>query len=452
VLHAAEAAARAFAALRENPQDFFAKVNAPNIIPTVHNVVATINLQTLLNLQKIATYVRLCPCPISVCFRLSPTHLTCSRACRLFYSRFILSLQGRNTEYNPRKFASAVMRMREPRVTAVIFQSGKLVIFGKSEHETRLGARKVARIIQKIDAMPDDPVAQATSLAAADAALLEETQAAAAAAAAAATTDKDAAAGQPTGDAAATAAAAAASSAAAAATGAGTGPAGSAANSANAAGPAGTLTARSSGLSTAVTVVPVGAPALPLSSADLARHSMVRFTEFKIQNIVAGADCRFPIHLDALASANENFCSYEPELFPGLVYRMAEPAVALMVFVTGRVVIIGAKSRGQAYLAFSNLYPVLLAHRKDKAEAEQFEAEERERLRSADAAHAQVLQYHGSVQQYMSDFARAPAGAAAAASSSTSASAGSSSSSAAAAAAAAAATAIAATAAGRSRR
>ncbi|KAK4850906.1 hypothetical protein QYF36_010893 [Acer negundo] len=34
---------------------------------------------------------------------------------------------------------------------------------------------------------------------------------------------------------------------------------------------------------------------------------------------------------------------YEPEIFPGLVYRMKQPKVALLIFVSGKVVITGAK-------------------------------------------------------------------------------------------------------------
>ncbi len=33
--------------------------------------------------------------------------------------------------------------------------------------------------------------------------------------------------------------------------------------------------------------------------------------------------------------------SYEPELFPGLIYRMMKPKVVLLVFVSGKVVVTG---------------------------------------------------------------------------------------------------------------
>jgi TATA-box binding protein (TBP) (component of TFIID and TFIIIB) len=33
---------------------------------------------------------------------------------------------------------------------------------------------------------------------------------------------------------------------------------------------------------------------------------------------------------------------YEPELFPGLIYRMKDPKVVLLIFVSGKVVLTGA--------------------------------------------------------------------------------------------------------------
>lgn len=35
------------------------------------------------------------------------------------------------------------------------------------------------------------------------------------------------------------------------------------------------------------------------------------------------------------------FSSYEPELFPGLIYRMVKPRIVLLIFVSGKVVLTG---------------------------------------------------------------------------------------------------------------
>ena len=49
----------------------------------------------------------------------------------------------------------------------------------------------------------------------------------------------------------------------------------------------------------------------------------------------------------------------EPELFPALVYRMEVPKVVVLVFVSGRFVLTGAKSRSVIVEAATRLYPLL---------------------------------------------------------------------------------------------
>ncbi|XP_068457270.1 TATA box-binding protein-like 2 [Clinocottus analis] len=177
------------------------------IIPQLQNIVSTVNL---------------C-CPLDLKF---------------------IALQARNAEYNPKRFAAVIMRIREPRTTALIFSSGKMVCTGaKSEEHSRLAARKYARVVQKL-----------------------------------------------------------------------------------------------------------GFPA--------------RFMDFKIQNMVASCDVCFPIRLEGLVLTHQQFSSYEPELFPGLIYRMVKPRIVLLIFVSGKVVLTGAKERAEIYEAFENIYPILRGFRK----------------------------------------------------------------------------------------
>ena len=65
------------------------------------------------------------------------------------------------------------------------------------------------------------------------------------------------------------------------------------------------------------------------------------------------------MRLEGLASRHHNFSSYEPELFPGLIYRMIKPKVVLLIFVSGKTVLTGAKVREEIYQAFEMIYPVL---------------------------------------------------------------------------------------------
>ena len=74
---------------------------------------------------------------------------TVNLGCKLDLKRIVM--HARNAEYNPKRFAAVIMRIREPRTTALIFNSGKLVCTGaKSEEDSRLAVRKYARIVQKL--------------------------------------------------------------------------------------------------------------------------------------------------------------------------------------------------------------------------------------------------------------------------------------------------------------
>ncbi|KAF9764239.1 TATA-box-binding protein [Nosema granulosis] len=181
--------------------------NRSGIIPTLQNVVATVNLNCKLDLKNIA-------------------------------------LRARNAEYNPKRFAAVIMRIREPKTTALIFASGKIVITGaKSEKQSKMAAQRYAKIINKLG-------------------------------------------------------------------------------------------------------------------------FNANFGDFKIQNIVSSCDTKFSIRLEGLAYAHSNYCSYEPELFPGLIYRMVKPKIVLLIFVSGKIVLTGAKVRDDIYQAFENIYPVLTQYRK----------------------------------------------------------------------------------------
>jgi transcription initiation factor TFIID TATA-box-binding protein len=71
----------------------------------------------------------------------------------------------------------------------------------------------------------------------------------------------------------------------------------------------------------------------------------------------------FQIKLESLRKAAEQFSTYEPEMFPGLIYRMAEPKLVLLIFQSGKIVLTGAKERQQIYKAYENIRVMLLKHK-----------------------------------------------------------------------------------------
>lgn len=65
----------------------------------------------------------------------------------------------------------------------------------------------------------------------------------------------------------------------------------------------------------------------------------------EVQNMVASSDLGHDINLNAMAiTLGLEKVEYEPEQFPGLVYRMASPKVVLLIFSSGKLVCTGAKN------------------------------------------------------------------------------------------------------------
>ena len=64
--------------------------------------------------------------------------------------------------------------------------------------------------------------------------------------------------------------------------------------------------------------------------------------EITIQNMVASGDLHTLIDLNK-AILLMDYAMYEPEVFPGLIYRMENPNVVFLLFATGKMVCVGAK-------------------------------------------------------------------------------------------------------------
>ncbi|KAF7047139.1 hypothetical protein CFC21_056097 [Triticum aestivum] len=201
------------------------------IIPTLQNIVSTVNLDCKLDLKAIA-------------------------------------LQARNAEYNPKRFAAVIMRIREPKTTALIFASG--MYWSKERTAVQACSKKGMPLFASIiwSMLAERFLKSNTQCCSQYARIIQK----------------------------------------------------------------------------------LGFPA--------------KFKDFKIQNIVGSCDVKFPIRLEGLAYSHGAFSSYEPELFPGLIYRMKQPKIVLLIFVSGKIVLTGAKVREETYTAFENIYPVLTEFRK----------------------------------------------------------------------------------------
>jgi len=80
--------------------------------------------------------------------------------------------------------------------------------------------------------------------------------------------------------------------------------------------------------------------------------------ELKIQNIVASASLGGRIDLEQAVSTLVK-TMYEPEQFPGMIYRMDEPKVVILIFASGNLVCTGAKKEQDVYDAVHKLHGIL---------------------------------------------------------------------------------------------
>ena len=84
------------------------------IQPTIYNIVSKVNLGIELNLRNLA-------------------------------------LQANNAKYEPKKFSAVTMRIKEPKSTANIFSSGKMVCLGaKNEEDSKKACRRFAKILKNL--------------------------------------------------------------------------------------------------------------------------------------------------------------------------------------------------------------------------------------------------------------------------------------------------------------
>ncbi|TFF97639.1 MAG: TATA-box-binding protein [Promethearchaeota archaeon] len=76
--------------------------------------------------------------------------------------------------------------------------------------------------------------------------------------------------------------------------------------------------------------------------------------EITIQNIVASGDLHTHVDLNMGAIVMES-AMYEPEVFPGLIYRMKEPKTVFLIFSTGKIVCTGTKDKEDVHNAVIKL-------------------------------------------------------------------------------------------------
>ncbi len=80
--------------------------------------------------------------------------------------------------------------------------------------------------------------------------------------------------------------------------------------------------------------------------------------EIKIENVVSSASLDAKIPLDKIVGFLEG-TEYEPEQFPGLVYRLKKPKAAALIFSSGKIVCTGGRSPGEAETAIDKVVELI---------------------------------------------------------------------------------------------
>ncbi len=77
-----------------------------------------------------------------------------------------------------------------------------------------------------------------------------------------------------------------------------------------------------------------------------------------IVNIVSTANLGGQIIIEKAARCIPH-SMYEPEQFPGVIYRMIEPKVVILLFTSGKLVVTGSKTESDVFRAVNNLHSML---------------------------------------------------------------------------------------------
>ncbi|MCX8163078.1 MAG: hypothetical protein N3D10_00800 [Candidatus Micrarchaeota archaeon] len=79
---------------------------------------------------------------------------------------------------------------------------------------------------------------------------------------------------------------------------------------------------------------------------------------FRIENIVASADLNLELDLYSI-SFKVYDVEYEPEQFPGAIFKLKEPKSSLLLFKNGKIICTGCKSEKEVELALKKTAQIL---------------------------------------------------------------------------------------------
>ncbi|BFZ00108.1 hypothetical protein BsWGS_03147 [Bradybaena similaris] len=88
----------------------------------------------------------------------------------------------------------------------------------------------------------------------------------------------------------------------------------------------------------------------------------IRFSSYRVVNVLGTCSLPFGIKLNQFSEGNKQSASYEPELHPGVTYRIKDPKATLKVFSTGSITVT-APCVLNVQLAIEHIYPIVCQYK-----------------------------------------------------------------------------------------
>ncbi|PNF28240.1 TATA box-binding protein-like protein 1 [Cryptotermes secundus] len=90
-----------------------------------------------------------------------------------------------------------------------------------------------------------------------------------------------------------------------------------------------------------------------------------RFTNFRVVNVLGTCSMPFAIKITAFSERYKENADYEPELHPGVTYKLTQPKATLKIFSTGSVTVT-APSVADVQAAIEHIFPLVYEYRKER--------------------------------------------------------------------------------------
>lgn len=90
-----------------------------------------------------------------------------------------------------------------------------------------------------------------------------------------------------------------------------------------------------------------------------------RFTNFRIVNVLGTCSMPFAIKINAFSEQHKDSAEYEPELHPGVTYKLKKPKATLKIFSTGSITVT-APSVLEVQQAVEHIFPLVYEFRKER--------------------------------------------------------------------------------------